>query len=218
LPGRYVLPPSPGIATTPGVNYSDPKAMLALMGGESQEALRQSQTALQPVLAHLLKLLGGDAQAIDEAMLPETESVLTQYDTARRAISEFAPRGGGQAGALAQSRLQAASDVAMLRSLARRSAVGELAQIGLNRGETGMRGLGVTTQGALQEAESRRKMWTDLGVGIGMMAANLFAPGSGTLLDLLRRKGGGGGGGGGGWGGGIWDPPPWQTQSLHLGF
>lgn len=185
------------------VDYTKPGSMLSLMGSESQgmmgqgrDIVGQGQEALVPVIAHLMKLLGGDPQEVEEAILPETQGVLAQYDTARRAVAEFTPRGGGQVSAFANSRIAEASDLASLRSTARRSAVGELSKLGVAQEEVGgrlegqgLQGLGGVLEGALREAASKRQMWSDLGMGIGMMAATLFAPGVGAWMATKMATG-----------------------------
>ena len=188
--GRLVPPTGQAVSTPRSVDYSNPGAVLSLLGtqgtnvlGRGEQALTGGQEALRPVLAYLMKLMGGDPAAINEAILPEVQGVLSQYDTARRAISEFTPRGGGQTSALSNLRIGAASDIAGLRSTARRSAVGELArlglgqeQIGTNLSSLGLQGLDAAMRGALYEAQSKRQMWANLGMGIGSIAASAFAP------------------------------------------
>jgi hypothetical protein len=47
-------------------------------------------------------LLGGDRQKMMEAVGPEVNTILSQYDTAKRAAAEFSPRGGGRTQTLAE--------------------------------------------------------------------------------------------------------------------
>lgn len=86
--------------------------------------------ALQPALAYLTQLAGGDPAALMDATRQDRGRVIDQYDTARRAISQFGPRGGGTTSALAESRFQQAESLADITSSARRDAVGNLAQLG----------------------------------------------------------------------------------------
>src|SRR4029450_11234953 len=98
----------PARATGSSVRFTKPEELLNFMGSESsnlssegQDILGEGQRMLKPVLEHLMRLLGGDPEAINEAIQPEVAGVLSQYDAAKRAISEFTPRGGGQASAVA---------------------------------------------------------------------------------------------------------------------
>jgi hypothetical protein len=72
-----------------------------------------SEGALGPVLQYLQQLQNGGSDLM-AATMTERGRVIDQYDGARKAISQFGPRGGGQTGALAESRIaqgNALSDV-----------------------------------------------------------------------------------------------------------
>lgn len=97
--------------------------------------------ALRPVLDYFKKIMGGDPNAALEATRPERTRVIDQYDTARKMISEFSPRGGGSNAALSSSRFDEASDLSNITALARRDAVGKSAELG-----TALTGLGLSAE------------------------------------------------------------------------
>lgn len=107
------------------------------LGGEGQQIAGQGLQSLGPVLQYLTALAGGDPQALANATQPERARVLDQYDSARKAL-QFAPRGGGQAGAIMQAGSKAAGDIGSLTADARRSAVGTLGSLGKGLLEEGL--------------------------------------------------------------------------------
>lgn len=109
------------------------------MGAQAGELEGQSAEALTPVLDYFKKILGGDPAAMMEATRPERGRVIDQYDTARRAVSQFAPRGGGATSAVAGSFLQEAQQLGDVTSTARREAIGQAGQLGAT-----LQGLGLS--------------------------------------------------------------------------
>jgi hypothetical protein len=156
---------------------------------QGTQFLAQGSEAVQPVITHLLKLLSGDPQTINEAILPEARGVMAQYDAARQAIGEFTPRGGGQASAISRSRFDEAADIAGLKSTARRSAVGELARLGTEQErigagleQVGLGAFGTLLEESLKKEADKRKFWAQLGLGIGAIAAGIFFPPAGVAI------------------------------------
>lgn len=155
-----------------------------------------SADALGPVLSYFKRLTSGDPSAALSATRPERTRVIDQYDTARKMISEFSPRGGGSNAALAESRFDEASDLSNITALARRDAVGQQAQLG-----TTLAGLGMTAD-QLASADLNtvlNAILAEKGFDVqksgqkSQMAAGL-AEGLGTLVGLYLTRGGGGGG------------------------
>lgn len=97
-----------------------------------------SAETLGPVLKYFKTLIGGDEGALMSATTPERARVIDQYDTARKAISEFGPRGGGTNATLAGSRFQEASDLAGITSQARTNAVSGAANLGMGLTQAGL--------------------------------------------------------------------------------
>lgn len=61
-----------------------------------------AQTLQQP-LNYYSGILSGDRQQALETVAPEVNTILGQYDTAKKAVSEYAPRGGGTATTMANA-------------------------------------------------------------------------------------------------------------------
>ncbi len=109
--------------------------------GQKAQAAQNEQegSALTaPASKYLGDIMGGDRQAILEATMPERRRVIDQYDTAKKAISEFSPRGGGLAGSLSQVNAQQASDLSTIGSQARSQGVDAASKLGL-----AIRGMGL---------------------------------------------------------------------------
>lgn len=126
-----------------------------------------------PALQYLKAVTGGDPAAIAEAIKPERRRIIDQYDTAKKNVAEFGPRGGGTAGALAQVNATEAGDLATAGAQARQGAMSQATSTG-----TALQGLGVgATQAAgqnlqtslqayMKQAEDSGKSAADIGMGI----------------------------------------------------
>ncbi len=163
--------------------------------GTTGEALgSQGSQTLAPILDYFQKLAGGNPTALMEATAPERGRVIDQYDTARKAIGEFGPRGGGTNAALAGSRVSEASDLSNITANARTNAVNQGAQIG----ET-LSGLGLSAEqlknadlGTIVSAILNQQSLDLTRRGQNVGAASGLAEGLGTLLGLVLTRGGGG--------------------------
>ena len=109
---------------------------------QGEEATGMSMEALGPVLNYYTALMGSNPSALLDATRQERGRVIDQYDTARKAIANFGPRGGGTTSTLAQSRFDQAESLADITSNARRSAVASASQLGVQ-----LAGLGLTAEG-----------------------------------------------------------------------
>jgi hypothetical protein len=85
----------------------------------------QSADLFQPVADYLKKVTSGNRQDVLAATMPERRRVIDQYATAKKAIAEFTPRGGGQAAAGAALQGKEASDLATTTAEARQQAFGQ---------------------------------------------------------------------------------------------
>ncbi len=85
----------------------------------------QSSELFAPVADYLKKVTSGDRQEVLQATMPERRRVIDQYATAKKAIAEFSPRGGGQAASGAELQSHEASDLATTTANARQQAFGQ---------------------------------------------------------------------------------------------
>lgn len=106
---------------------------------EATGTKRMGQAVTTPAVNYLTDVLSSNPAAIMDATRQERGRVIDQYDTARRAIANFGPRGGGSTSTLAESRFTQAESLADITSTARRDAVSQagvlgtrLAALGLN--------------------------------------------------------------------------------------
>lgn len=158
----------------------------------------QSGQAMQPALDYLRNLLTGNG-AMD-ATKQQRGQVIDQYDTARRAISQFGARGGGTTSALAESRFSQAESLSDITSSAQRDAAGDLSQIGVQLASLGLSAEQLKSQNLdtiIQSVLARE------GLDVARRGQNMGLLGDvgetiGTLVGLWmgRDKGGAGGGGG----------------------
>lgn len=154
-------------------------------------------STLMPAIKYLRNILSANPAEAMAATAPERGRVIDQYDTARKAISEFGPRGGGTTSTLAQSRLSEAGDIADVTNTARREAFGQSAGLG-----TTLTGLGLSAD-QLASADLNtilESLLTVQGHDVQRHAGNLQALGGlgqglGSLLGILltRPKGAAGG-------------------------
>jgi hypothetical protein len=169
--------------------------------GQSSQNLRQQgdqftsqgQDALGPLLQRMQALLGENPGALMDATRQERGRVIDQYDTARRAISQFGPRGGGTTSALADSRFAQAESLADITSSAKNDAMGLAGGLGIQ-----LSGLGLSAQ-QLASADIDtviRAILAREGLNIEKRGQNMQAVGSaaetaGNLFGLwMTREGG----------------------------
>jgi len=95
----------------------------------SKQFTAQGADLFAPVADYLKKVTSGDRQAVLQATMPERRRVIDQYATAKKAIAEFTPRGGGQAAAGAELQGKEASDLATTTASARQQAFGQEADL-----------------------------------------------------------------------------------------
>lgn len=86
--------------------------------------------SMKLVTDYFSKLVGGDEQALLDATKVERGRVINQYDTARNAITQFGPRGGGSTSASAYSRISEANELSDVTASARTNAADKLTGIG----------------------------------------------------------------------------------------
>ncbi len=91
---------------------------------------RTGQAVTTPAVNYLTDILSSNPAAVMDATRQERGRVIDQYDTARRAIANFGPRGGGTTSTLAESRFQQAESLADITSTARRDAVSQAGELG----------------------------------------------------------------------------------------
>lgn len=170
----------------------------AKMGGEAGNLSGQGEETLQPVMDYFEKLLSGDPNAMMEATRPERGRVIDQYDTARRAVSTFAPRGGGATSAVAGSFLQEAQQLGDVTSTARKEAIGQASQLGAT-----LKGLGLSAEdlasrdlNSVISAVFANKNLDLTKRGQNMAMYGQLAEGMGSLLGMYLTRGQGGSAGG----------------------
>lgn len=118
----------------------NPEDQYTKMLQQSSEQMRQragqlgdqGDSAITPVLSQLRSLLSANPADLMDATRPERGRIIDQYDTARRAIATFSPRGGGVASTAAQSQFDQAESLADVTSTAKRDAVGQLSGLGVS--------------------------------------------------------------------------------------
>jgi hypothetical protein len=142
-------------------------------------------------MQYLKSLTGNDPSAIMAATAPERGRVMDQYDTARKAIAQFGPRGGGQAAAFSDASFREASDLSDITAGARQGAVGQLGQLGLSA-----TGLGLSAQ-QLASADLNtvlNAVLTREGHDVGKRGQNMaaWADAGEALGMILAAKYGGG--------------------------
>jgi len=150
---------------------------------------KKSLTASQDVMEPATKLFGamasGDPAAMTRASAPGINTIVSQYDAARKTAAEFAPRGGGRNELLAELPFRQAGDIAKLLQTGQIEAASKLPQIASILSQQGLGAAGLSGQDLatlIQQELEKRKQNVELGKGIGQMIAMLIGP-------LLKGKG-----------------------------
>lgn len=145
---------------------NDPLAgPLSQLGEASQQNRQDAQAfkgmgaeAIGPALQYLKALAGENPSALMDATRGERGRVIDQYDTARRSIASFGPRGGGSASAIAEGRMAEGSQLADITSSKKSEAVKLLSAIGPQL------------------------------AGLGLNAEQLASQDLSTVIDMILRK------------------------------
>ncbi len=149
-----------------------------------------SQVMQQP-LNYYSGILGGDRQGMLETVAPEVNTILGQYDTAKRAVAENAPRGGGSNTTQANAPYALSGEITNLLNTVRPQAAAATTDIGktlsaLGTTETGQAG-NLINQNAwtqLGKGQQQAGMAGALGKAIGSILAGAGVPG--ILGDIFK--------------------------------
>lgn len=152
------------------------------MNAQGKDLSTQGSDALHPYIASLLRIFGGDRNAAFESAAPEINTITDQYDSALRAANTGIARGGGRNATMAN--LPYAKDAAIQTALQqeRAGAGKELGTIGTNLSQLGVAAQGASQQtlaqlidGARQGHADSMRALEDLGLGLGQIAAMIYA-------------------------------------------
>lgn len=168
--------------------------------GQATKSLKRSRDAADPVQTMLSRLLSGDKAETARAIGPQANTVLAQFESARQAATQNAPRGGARNVQLASVPFQKAGAVSELVQKTIPTAVegltklsGQEAQTGAQLAQTaalaGGSGLSALISGRvgekgieLSERERRDKNKAALATGIGKTISDIFGL-------ILKKKG-----------------------------
>ena len=169
--------------------------------GQATKSLKRSRDAADPVQTMLSRLLGGDKAETARAIGPQANTVLAQFESARQAATQNAPRGGARNVQLASVPFQKAGAVSDLVQKTIPTAVegltrlsGQEAQTGASLAQTaaaaGGSGLSALISGRtadkgleLSERERKDRNKAALATGIGKTFSDIFG------LILKKKKG-----------------------------
>ena len=203
--GSFAFPPL-GIARTlagrggkdDDERPEDPlKAQLQQFSAESRQTGRElgglGSESLTPVVQYFKDILSSNPANVMDATRQERGRVIDQYDTARKTIANFGPRGGGTTSTLAQSFLNEGQDLASVVSGARAGAVSQAGQLGLN-----LTGLGLSADqlasadlNTVLQAILNREYLDVSKRGQNIGAATGVGEAAGALLGLFLTRPGG---------------------------
>jgi hypothetical protein len=136
-----------------GSDMTNPDTVAGRLGGSADRAGKTADAlggagakTLEPVLAMLSKLLGGDRQSAMEGAAPEVAKVSDQYDSARKSIMQSTPRGGARSQAVAESRLKEAGAITDTLNTQRSDAMKTAASLGTTLSSLGIQANTAETQ------------------------------------------------------------------------
>lgn len=140
----------------------------------------QGLDLLGPASDYLKAILSGDRTAVMQATAPERRRVIDQYSAAKKAIAEFTPRGGGQAGSMNALQAQEAGDLSTIGSGARTKAIDTATGTG-----TQLEGLGLSAKALASGDLGQILQALTAKEGQNAQSAAAFGQGVGQLLPLL---------------------------------
>jgi hypothetical protein len=95
---------------------------------QGEELVSKGSGGLNQVMAYLQKLASGDPSAVMDATKQARGRVIDQYDSAKRSVANFTPRGGGGAAAMGDLETGKANQLSDILSSKQDEAVGQLSQ------------------------------------------------------------------------------------------
>lgn len=135
---------------------------------------KEGSALTTPISKYLQDVIGGDRQTLLQATMPERRRVIDQYDTAKKSLTEFAPRGGGMAGALSEVNAAQASDLAEIGGKARTEGMDaaarlgvQLRQMGLSSQQLASMDLNTLIQTVMKRSEQSQETMMGLGESLG---------------------------------------------------
>lgn len=188
-----------GAAKATDTGQADLSEMANWLEPFGQKSMTEGQEGLESAMQFFKRLMSGDQAAVAGAVAPGVNTIVSQYDAARKSASEFGARGGGRNEMLAELPFKQAGDIAKLVQGAQLEGAKQLPQVASLLSQQGLGAAGLTAQNLraiLEQEMEKRKQNTELGVGIGQIAAMLLKNylGGGT-----KSPGGGTKGAGAGW-------------------
>lgn len=143
---------------------------------QAKDFLGQSSDLMGPVAEFLKNILSNDPSAVAQATAPQRRRVIDQYATAKKAIAEFTPRGGGQAASLNKLEADKGGDLATLGADLRSKAVDSAADLSLRYAGLGAsehananQATAAALGGTQQQDATRNSNWASLGSGLGQL-------------------------------------------------
>ena len=188
---------------------STDKALAAQNLANSQQAAAQSKqlfssgtgdiSTARSLLADPTKywqtLLSGNMNAITSYLSPEINTIMGQYDSAKKSISEFSPRGGGRSAAMANAGFTSAGQIGNLVAKARPTAANQLTSIADIYKTLGLTETGQSTgnlQASTQAASSQQQIDATTSAQNSSTLGSLgSSAGSLLYLYLMGNKSGG---------------------------
>ena len=147
MPSLFKGPPGP---TSQEKNLQQAEANAATFGlNQAESTLPKATSLLGQPLQFFQALLTGDRQTIMNTIAPAVSTITSQYETAKRANQEFAPRGGGATAANAEAPYKEAGDISQLVEGAQQEGAAGVTDIASLLGNLGLGELGTGTQAAL---------------------------------------------------------------------
>lgn len=159
------------------------RTLSASQSAQGQELGSLGATGLQPALRFLTAITRGDPGAVGQATQPERARVIDQYDTARQAIAQFTPRGGGQTSTIARSFTDEAGALGDIFATGRREGATALSELSTQLASLGIQAEGLAGQNLsslvnafLAQDEAARASSEGFGMSIGsLIGMMLFA-------------------------------------------
>lgn len=174
---------SSGSDANPGLDslLSKQSSISSKLLGEGSDLAASGEATIDKSLHYLMPLLGGDKTAVTQTLAPEYDTILQQYDTARKTASETGPRGGAKGEAIAESTFKQADALSRLLQVVRREAANSVTGIGesrANRGvakeATGIQSLDQAIASLTAKRGQNLQTYGDIGQGIGSVVASLL--------------------------------------------
>lgn len=173
---------SGGPSKTQNALYNTENQAMQFGLSQGEATIPQATQGLTSSMNFFQQLLNGNQNALSSVLGPDINTLTSQYETAERSSSEFAPRGGGATAANEEAKFTEAGQIQNLFSSARTTGAQGVTEISQLLAQLGLGEIGEGTSGAstlasqlFSQQQNQQQQTAAAGQAVGSLIALLVA-------------------------------------------